>query len=248
MPAAPCCACRTSRFSRPCRPTAHPASLPATHHRAGVIPYPYRPDADLLYLTGLAQSSCLAAITSDARLTLFIPDADAWRETWDGARVGPDAAADLFGADDVLTMGEAGGALGRMVAGAAAVLCDPEAPALQSSLLGQLPALREARHGGRLAALRPLMHSLRWVKSPAELALMRSSARLASGAMRDCVAASRPGAREHALAALFEYRCRAGGAARMAYPPVVAGGADACTIHYSRNDKARAGLDPQGGV
>jgi Xaa-Pro aminopeptidase len=27
------------------------------------------------------------------------------------------------------------------------------------------------------------------------------------------------------------------GAQRMAYPPVVAGGPDACTIHYSRNDK-----------
>ena len=25
----------------------------------------------------------------------------------------------------------------------------------------------------------------------------------------------------------------------MAYPSVVAGGADACTIHYSRNDKVR---------
>jgi Xaa-Pro aminopeptidase len=30
------------------------------------------------------------------------------------------------------------------------------------------------------------------------------------------------------------------GAQRMAYPPVVAGGPDACTVHYSRNDKAVA--------
>jgi Xaa-Pro aminopeptidase len=34
-----------------------------------------------------------------------------------------------------------------------------------------------------------------------------------------------------------EYECRLAGAPRNAYPPVVAGGADACTIHYSRNDK-----------
>ena len=38
-------------------------------------------------------------------------------------------------------------------------------------------------------------------------------------------------------ATVAQCRCKAGGAQRMAYPPVVAGGADACTIHYSRNDK-----------
>lgn len=38
-----------------------------------------------------------------------------------------------------------------------------------------------------------------------------------------------------------EYECKLAGAARTAYPSVVAGGADACTIHYSRNDKRVAG-------
>jgi len=34
-----------------------------------------------------------------------------------------------------------------------------------------------------------------------------------------------------------EYECRMRGAQQMAYPQVVGAGADACTIHYSRNDK-----------
>ncbi len=34
-----------------------------------------------------------------------------------------------------------------------------------------------------------------------------------------------------------EYECKLRGAQRLAYPPVVGGGPDACTIHYSRNDK-----------
>lgn len=49
-------------------------------HHAGVIPYPYRPDADLLYLTGLTQPSCIAAISSDASLTLFVPERDRWAQ------------------------------------------------------------------------------------------------------------------------------------------------------------------------
>lgn len=34
-----------------------------------------------------------------------------------------------------------------------------------------------------------------------------------------------------------DQQCRLAGAQRMSYPPVVGGGPDACTIHYSRNDK-----------
>ncbi|KDD75418.1 M24 metallopeptidase, partial [Helicosporidium sp. ATCC 50920] len=46
--------------------------------------------------------------------------------------------------------------------------------------------------------------------------------------------------REAHVAARFQAECLARGSTRLAYPSVVAGGADACTIHYSRNDKALA--------
>jgi Xaa-Pro aminopeptidase len=81
---------------------------------------------------------------------------------------------------------------------------------------------------------------MRWKKSEAELALMRRSAGIAAEAMTMCMSATnRSGATssEHELSALFEYECRTRGAQRMAYPPVVASGSDATTIHYSRNDK-----------
>lgn len=70
---------------------------------------------------------------------------------------------------------------------------------------------------------------------------MRHSAQLAAAAMTGCIAGSHPGVHEHLLAAAFERDCKAGGASRMAYPPVVAGGHDAVTIHYSRNDKVCSG-------
>lgn len=34
-----------------------------------------------------------------------------------------------------------------------------------------------------------------------------------------------------------EYRCKLAGAQRNSFPSVVAGGPDACVIHYLRNDK-----------
>eukprot|EP00887_Chlorella_sp_A99_P006650 scaffold3.g6650.t1 len=219
------------------------ALLPSapTVYMAGVIPYPYRPDADLLYLTGLAQPSSLAVVQGGGALTLLVPDRDAWRETWDGRKLGADAAVGVFGADEAYAMSEAGNLLDSLLSGASTVVCDSESPAVAASPLPRLPAMQAALARGRVQPLWPLMHQLRWVKSPAELALMRRSATLAAGAVARCMAASVPGVREHSIAALFEFECKAGGAARMAYPPVVAGGGDACTIHYSRNDKAVAG-------
>ena len=40
--------------------------------------------------------------------------------------------------------------------------------------------------------------------------------------------------------ALADFQTRWRGAQHNAYPPVIAGGSDATTIHYSRKDKARA--------
>ncbi|EFN53170.1 hypothetical protein CHLNCDRAFT_136970 [Chlorella variabilis] len=205
------------------------AVLPAAPlvYMAGVIPYPYRQSADFLYLTGITQPYALAAVDSSRRFTLFVADPDAWREQWDGARLGPEAAAELPSK------------LGSLLGDASAVLYDAEAK--ESCAVRQLPAFQEATAQQRVQPLRPLMHKLRWRKSPAELALMQHSAQLAAAAMSGCIQRSQPGVHEHQLAVVFEHGCKAGGAQRMAYPPVVAGGPDACTIHYSRNDKSVPG-------
>lgn len=43
-----------------------------------------------------------------------------------------------------------------------------------------------------------------------------------------------------------DHHCKMEGAEGLAYPPIVASGADACTIHYSRNDKVRPALGDLG--
>lgn len=74
---------------------------------AGVIPYPFRQDADFLYLTGITQQGVLVLQTSGAqsnyehKFTLFLPPANPEKEMWDGATLGFAAAAAHFGADAV---------------------------------------------------------------------------------------------------------------------------------------------------
>lgn len=210
---------------------------------AGVIPYPYRQDADFQYLTGIIQPGPVGTIRSDGRYTLFFPDNDAWRETWDGARLQEEAALEFFGADEAYPLSEMPQQLSTMLGTASAVALDTDRPDVMplASAVGQLPAFKHAQGAGKIQPLKQLVHRLRWVKSDSELALMRRSAGLAAHAMSECMKGSFPGVSEHSMAALFEYKCKTAGAQRMAYPPVVAGGANACTIHYSRNDRSLPG-------
>ncbi|KAE8192884.1 hypothetical protein CF328_g5217 [Tilletia controversa] len=82
-------------------------------------------------------------------------------------------------------------------------------------------------------------------KSPAEVRAMRRAADVSAAAMMrvmgyPAVHRARYGAAapvsEAQLQATFEYECALRGAQRPAYVPVVASGANACTIHYVNND------------
>jgi Xaa-Pro aminopeptidase len=89
----------------------------------------------------------------------------------------------------------------------------------------------------RVQSIRPLLHQLRWRKSPGEIAAMRRSVSAGAAAVHACIAATEPGIGEHALSALYEFHVKAkGGAAALAFPPVVGSGANACTIHYRHAD------------
>ena len=170
-----------------------------------------------------------------------MPDSDAWREAWDGCRLSVDAALSIFGADRAFPMSEMPRRLAAIVDSAptVAINSEPRSATFTRSPeeIDMTSILASVQSQGRLESLRPSLHQLRWIKSPAELNLMRRSAAVAADAMRACMRSSRPGVQEHFLASLFEWRCKSQGAQRLAYPSVVAGGVDAVTIHYSRNDK-----------
>lgn len=211
----------------------------------GVIPYPYRQDADFQYFTGITQPGAVAVLQSNGRYILFYPDYNETEVKWNGARLSHDATLSFFGADEAYPMREMPSRLSTMLAAASTIVLEPESPNLAplAATVSQLPGTVLAAQQGRVQPLRPLTHKLRWRKTPAELALMRRSAAAAASAMTQCMAHTRPGVSEHTIASLFEWRCKAAGAQRMAYPPVVAGGPDACTIHYSRNDKMLTAQD-----
>jgi len=218
---------------------------PPPTYVAGAVPYPYRPDADFAYLTGVRSPHSLAAISSatgsgHGAFTLFVPEPSASLAQWEGLPLNAAAAEEVFGANAAFPLSQLSSRLPGFLAGARRVFCDHSSPRVRHS--SGMQRLREALVASKLAddailPLRPLMHHLRWRKSSAEVEAMRQSAQLAAAGIRRCMQRTHPGVFEFQLAADFDHHCKMEGAEGLAYPPIVASGSDACTIHYSRNDK-----------
>ena len=100
------------------------------------------------------------------------------------------------------------------------------------SLKGHLPTTAS------LVAAGGWIESLRMVKSPEELELIRHSVEINSQAFERTVARTRPGMREEDLAAELEYRMRKLGAEKPSFDTIVAGG-DHSALPHAQPGKAR---------
>lgn len=80
--------------------------------------------------------------------------------------------------------------------------------------------------------LREETDRLRWVKSKTEQQLMRATCDVGGRAMNAMIAQSKGVRSENEIVGRLELESRRRGAAWLAYPPVVAAGNRANTIHY----------------
>ncbi len=192
------------------------------------VEYPFRQKSDFLYLTGAEEAGCYLLLEPGRRKsTLFIPKIDNHHRVWLGHVPGPAEARHLFGVANVAYASELGPALKRARKSARRCYADPEAWRRYKAdlrLPNAAPALRDA------------LDELRAVKTAAEIRLMRAANAASAKAHRAVMAAARPGLYEYEIQAVFEAECLKQGLGRLAYPSIVAAGANAAVLHYSRNN------------
>ncbi|XP_037087022.1 xaa-Pro aminopeptidase 3-like isoform X2 [Pollicipes pollicipes] len=231
------------------QPRHHVVIVPAARmaYLSEDIPHPFRQNTDLLYLSGCQEPDTVLVLHSVPgrpapahTSALFVQRNTAHRQLWEGGCTGPAAAPQLLGVDEARAAAELQRYLECLAAdfaGArAAVWYDFQAD-LQAPLNATVRDFVGALSGAGLESPRRAVQSLRLLKSPAEQRLMRRAARCAAAAIRDAMAASRPGVGEHELYARVDFGARMRGAERLAYPPVVAGGERTNVIHYTHNNR-----------
>ena len=170
---------------------------------------------------------------------LFCRERNALEELYDGERLGPQRAAKALGLDAAHPLSEMDARMPALVGAASAIHCSlGEHSDFDQRLSGWLAQARakRLRPADNILGLKPLLHELRLIKSAAEIGLMRRAAEITVEGHLRALRACRPGLLEGDLEAELLYGFLRGGARNTAYPCIVAGGANACVLHYMAND------------
>ncbi|MGQ0544723.1 MAG: aminopeptidase P N-terminal domain-containing protein [Betaproteobacteria bacterium] len=206
--------------------------------------YPYRFDSYFYYLTGFTEPEAALVVVGGAapKTLLFCRERSAEREIWDGFRHGPEGARERFGLDEAQPIGALDEAMGAILEDRPA-LCYPIGADAEwdARVLRWLTAVRARARAGvaapeRLHDVRATLDEMRLVKDAHEVALMRRAAGIAAAAHRRAMQSARPGRNEYEIEAELLYEFRRSGAQFPAYSPIVAGGANACVLHYVFNN------------
>lgn len=211
--------------------------------------YPYRFDSYFYYLTGFNEPEAVVVLIAGDKAKgmapqsiLFCRAKDMEREIWDGFRYGPAAAVTEFGFDAAYAIAELDEIVPKLLANQSKLFFSLGADSAWDSKLTQwLNQLKaQARTGisapDDIADVRKLLDEMRLFKSPAEQALMRRSASIAASAHQRAMQKARPGKMEYEIEAEFLHEFYRFGAQAPAYTSIVAGGANACTLHYNANN------------
>ena len=203
--------------------------------------YPYRFDSHFYYLTGFTEPEAVLVLTSNKSI-LFCRERNPEREIWDGFRYGPEAARERFGFDEAHPIANLDQEMARLLENQPA-LCYPMGadPEWDARAIRWLNAVRAKVRAGiaapeRVQDVRAIVDDMRLVKDAHELGVMRRAARIAAQAHRRAMQRTRPGRTEYEIEAELLYEFRRSGAQTPAYTPIVAGGANACVLHYVFND------------
>ncbi len=220
-----------------------PGAALVTHHAD--VEHSFRQNSDFWYLTGFDEPGAVALFLPhrpETPFVLFVEAKDPGAEVWNGFRWGCDGAVSQFGADVAHPRGELAERLAEYLEGAEGIAfrvgrhpqVEPLVLAAWGRQLDRAPRSGKAALG--LVAPCPLLHELRLRKEPEELARLREAARISAEAHELARQVARPGLSERQVQAVIEQHFLEQGARGPAYGSIVAGGDNACVLHYTAND------------
>lgn len=206
--------------------------------------YPYRFDSYFHYLSGFAEAEAVLVIVAGKRprSLLFCREKHPEREIWDGFRYGPAAARETFGFEGAYPIARLDAMLPKLLADRENLFFHLGADSeWDARAVGWLNRVREQVRSGVTAPtairdVRVLLDDMRLIKDDGEIGVMRRAAEISAAAHIRAMKTARPGIGEHEVEAELLHEFRRQGAQAPAYSSIVAGGANACTLHYVAND------------
>lgn len=206
---------------------------------------PMAPNSDLFYFTGVEQEESVLLIAPHAweeaqREILFIRPFSDELITWEGKKLTLHDAKSVSGVAQVRWLTELPRILHQLMCEATCVYLNANehkraVVEVQSRDARFIRDIQERYPLHDYRRLAPILHELRVIKSDAEIALVKEAVRVTRQGFERVSRMVTPGVMEYEVEAEFAHeftknRCR------FAYSPIIAGGANACILHYVAND------------
>lgn len=233
--------------------TAHlPANAMAIFFAADVMPrngdqtYPYRQNSHFFALTGIDEPDSILILYPDCRRPeyrelLFVPFTDEHTSVWDGSKINLAEAQEISGITQTKWSHQYEDVLQPLMCMAGEIFLNSnEHDRFYTPVVSKDTRMaHELRRRFPLHTLRraqPILRELAMYKSPIELELIRQACAITGEAFQRVLTTMRPGQLEYQVEAEISYTFISHGAAQ-AYLPIIAGGLNACTLHYIKNDQ-----------
>ena len=222
------------------------AVIPAARElvRSHDTTFPFRQDSDFYYLTGFPEPDALAVLAGSEphRFILFTRPRDGKQETWTGPRQGPEGAREVFGADESFPLSELDSTMPELLSNMRRVyFAFGKDETWDRRMTGWINQVRAKGRRGAVSAptelidAAALVHEQRLIKDATEIDLMRRAARITAESHMLAMNVCSPGMTERDLKNQLEHSCFSQGCRAMAYETIVAGGPNACVLHYAEN-------------
>lgn len=198
--------------------------------------YPFRQDSNFWYLTGFNEpEAALLLIKRDGvcQSVLFLRAKDPLMETWNGRRLGIDAAPSALNVDEAFDIEDFQAKFMELTAGITTLYRHKDSPVGSGK---RRTFCEKAPQFTQILELAPLIDEMRLFKSPAEIALMQQAGQISALGHIHAMECTRPNRMEYEIEQALRNEFTRHGARYEAYGSIVAGGDNACILHYTEND------------
>jgi Xaa-Pro aminopeptidase len=213
-------------------------------NRNSSVNYLFKADTNFFYMTGFEEPESVAVFYNDGespKFILFCQPRDSQKELWNGRIIGQEEAVLTYGADLSYPIENIDREMVELLKNRDKIFLEiGNDPSLDQSVLGWLNELkrigrRDAETSKQLVDLSSYFADKRVIKSEPEIAAMRAAAALSAEGHKTAMRVCEPSVHEYQVQAKMESVFREGGSERNAYNSVVAGGKNACVLHYITN-------------
>ena len=196
--------------------------------------YPFRQDSYFWYLTGFNEPNAallLLKTEQTEKAIIFLRPRDPLLETWNGRRLGVERAPQQLNVNEAYSIEEFATVLPKILKNLTALYYVPEIHTWGDKLVAE-----SAVNFSEILDWQPMLSEMRLIKSPNEIRLMQQAGQITALGHIKAMQTTRPNCFEYEIESDILHEFNRHCARFPSYNSIVAGGNNACILHYTEND------------